>query len=30
MPSILMRSDKTEEKITGQVLDELWRIYEES
>ncbi|MCL7396515.1 MAG: AIR synthase family protein [Thaumarchaeota archaeon] len=30
MPSILVRSDKTEEKITGQVLDELWRIYEES
>lgn len=30
MPSILIRSDKIEEKITGQILDELWRIYEES
>ncbi|MEM3620088.1 MAG: AIR synthase family protein [Nitrososphaerota archaeon] len=30
MPNILVKADKSEEKITGQIIDELWRIYEES
>lgn len=30
MPNILVRTDKTEEMISSQVFDELWRIYEES
>jgi len=29
-PSILVRTDKREEKITSPIVDELWRIYEES
>ena len=28
-PSILVRTDKSEEKITSPIVDELWRIYEE-